>query len=68
MPMSKFRTHSRTVGVLVAPVYVLAVCAGLAGCAGSGERLPQCRGRSVPINVAGSHVASTVSLSETDAH
>jgi len=59
--MAKFRTHLRTLGVLV-------VCAGLAGCAGSGERLPQCRGRSVPINVTSSHVASTVPVSETDAH
>jgi len=68
MPMSKFRTHLRTVGVLVAPACVLVVCAGLAGCAGSGERLPQCRGRSVPINVTSSHVASTVPVSEIDAH
>jgi hypothetical protein len=64
MPISKCRPRSRAVGVLVA----FAVFASVAGCAGSGERLPQCRGRSVPINVAGSHVASTVSVSETDAH
>jgi len=32
--------------------WVVAVgCGGLAGCAGSGERLPQCRGRPQPINL-----------------
>jgi len=30
---------------------VLALCGGLAGCAGT-ERVPQCQGKSVPINLA----------------
>ena len=50
MPRSKFRTGSRALGVLVAPLSVLALCGGLAGCASSAERLPQCQGRAVPIN------------------
>ena len=40
---------ARALGVLVAPLCVLALCGGLAGCAGT-ERLPQCQGRAVPIN------------------
>ena len=40
---------ARALGVLVAPLCVLALCGGLAGCAGT-ERLPQCKGRAVPIN------------------
>jgi len=36
---------ARAAGVLAA----LAVCGGLAGCAGA-ERLPECRGKAVPIN------------------
>jgi hypothetical protein len=43
---------SSKVGVLVAA----AVACGLAGCAGSGERLPQCSGKAVPINAAGAAV------------
>jgi hypothetical protein len=42
---------ARALGVLVAPLCVLALCGGLAGCAGT-ERLPQCQGRAVPINPA----------------
>ena len=40
------KSDSRPLGVLVA----LAACCWLAGCAGSGERLPECKGRAVPIN------------------
>ncbi len=40
------KSDSRPLGVLVA----LAACYWLAGCAGSGERLPECKGRAVPIN------------------
>jgi hypothetical protein len=29
---------------------VLALGGGLAGCTGTGERLPECKGRAVPIN------------------
>jgi hypothetical protein len=39
---------TRTVGVLA----LVATCGGLAACAGSGERLPQCKGRRVPIHAA----------------
>jgi hypothetical protein len=48
------RRLSSKVGVLVAA----AVACGLAGCAGSGERLPQCSGKAVPINAAGAAVPS----------
>ena len=39
---------TRAVGVLA----LFATCGGLAACAGSGERLPQCKGRRVPIHAA----------------
>ena len=55
---------ARALGVLVAPLCVLALCGGLAGCAGT-ERLPQCRGKVVPINL---HTAAPARVSETDAH
>ena len=66
---------SRPTGVLVA----LAACCWLAGCAGSAERLPECKGKAVPINrsiaTAGASgrsvnpaVASTAQVSEADAH
>jgi hypothetical protein len=71
--MSKI--DSRPVGLLVA----LSACCGLAGCAGSGERLPECRGKAVPINrfipaanasgrAANPAVVSTAQVSEADAH
>jgi hypothetical protein len=40
------KSDARPLGLLVA----LAACCWLAGCAGSGERLPECKGRAVPIN------------------
>ena len=39
---------TRALGVLA----LVATCGGLAACAGSGERLPQCKGRRVPIHAA----------------
>ncbi len=59
-------------------VALVAIC-WLAGCAGSAERLPECKGKSVPINrliaTAGASgrsvnpaVASTAQVSEADAH
>jgi hypothetical protein len=39
---------TRALGVLA----LVATCGGLTACAGSGERLPQCKGRRVPIHVA----------------
>jgi hypothetical protein len=66
--MSKFRTHSRAVGVLAALVYALALCGWLAGCAGSGERLPECKGKPVPINSPVPAVASRVQVRASDAH
>ena len=59
------KSDSRPLGVLVA----LAACCWLAGCAGSGERLPECKGRAVPINslVAAAPVAAAQG-SAADAH
>lgn len=39
----------RSIGVLV----VLATWGALSACAGSSERLPECKGRAVPINGSG---------------
>jgi hypothetical protein len=64
MPISKCRPRSRAVGVLVA----FAVCGWLAGCAGPGERLPQCKGRPVPINPPVPAAAAAAHVSEADAH
>ena len=57
---------TRALGVLA----LVATCGGLAACAGSGERLPQCKGRRVPIHAAappatvapgqGAHESATV--------
>jgi hypothetical protein len=56
---------TRALGVLA----LVATCGGLAACAGSGERLPQCKGRRVPIHAApaaavaprsGTHESATV--------
>jgi hypothetical protein len=77
--MSKY--GSRPMGVLIALVLAMAACGALAGCAGSGERLPECRGKAVPINslnpaaalmgASGRPVslaaAATVNVSEVDA-
>ena len=74
--MAKCDSHPAS--VLVA----LAACCWLAGCAGSAERLPECRGRPVPINslipaaasmgASGRSVSpavgSTARVSEVDAH
>ena len=51
MPSSLQGWESRRVarGVRVL-VVVFATGCGLVGCAGSGERLPQCTGKPVPIN------------------
>ena len=57
----------RPMGGLIALVLAMAACGGLAGCAGSGERLPECRGRSVPINSLIPAAASTAHVSEVDA-
>jgi hypothetical protein len=52
---------------------VFAVCGAMEGCAGSGERLPQCRGRTVPINAvsttsaAGQATVSSTASAERDA-
>lgn len=65
----------RPAGVLVA----LAACCWLAGCAGSAERLPECKGKSVPINrfismawASGRSVSpavgSTARVTEANAH
>jgi hypothetical protein len=56
-----------------AGVLVLAAlgCGGIAGCASSGERLPQCQGRSQPINPVSSHPPEStpvVTTSQPDAH
>lgn len=40
---------TRSMGVLV----VLATWGALSACAGSSERLPECKGRAVPINRSG---------------
>lgn len=75
--MSKIDSRPMRVWFAVAPA--LAACCGLAGCAGSGERLPECRGKSVPINSfvpaasasgrsVSPAVAATVHVSEVDAH
>jgi hypothetical protein len=51
-------------------VFVLAAigCGGLAGCAGTGERLPQCKGRPQPINTVPVHAAPiTASVPAADA-
>jgi hypothetical protein len=40
---------ARSMGVLV----VLATWGALSACAGSSERLPECKGRAVPINGSG---------------
>ena len=64
--MSKY--GSRPMGGLIALVLVIAACGGLAGCAGSGERLPECKGKSVPINRFIPAAASTAHVSEVDAH
>jgi hypothetical protein len=37
---------------------VLAVCGAMEGCAGSADRLPQCRGRAVPINAVSTTTAA----------
>ncbi len=69
------RVASRPAGLLV----VLAVCGWLAGCAGSAERLPECKGKAVPINrimpIAGASgrsvhpaVGSVAQAGEPDAH
>jgi hypothetical protein len=64
MPISKCRSRSRAVGVLVA----FAVFASVAGCAGSAERLPQCKGKSMPINTVRSTVTKASSVSDGHAH
>jgi len=47
-------------------VVVFAVGWGVVGCAGSGERLPTCKGRPVPINPLSPRVvSSTVATSPT---
>jgi hypothetical protein len=69
------KSDSRPTCALVA----LAACCWLAGCAGSAERSPECKGKSVPINrvipVVGATgrsvnpaIVSTAQVSEADAH
>jgi hypothetical protein len=53
---------TRALGVLA----LVASCGGLAACAGSGERLPQCKGRRVPIHAAAPAAAVTPGQGERE--
>ena len=52
--------RARTLGVLAA----VAGAAGLAGCAAAGERLPECRGRALPINGVSAPAAAAATVKE----
>lgn len=54
------RCIAGAMGVLVS----FAVGLGLAGCAGAGERLPECRGKAVPINAVLGPAATAPAVSD----
>jgi predicted component of type VI protein secretion system len=62
------RQLPRAVGVS-AVIAAVAACVAMAGCAGSAQRLPECRGKAVPINVRAQVDAAAGSTGQaSDAH